>query len=244
MRVKIFQWNIWYKEKAENILKLIKKVNADILCFQEVSINTVYNNYRDVGKIISEKINFEYNFAEAEKSEKGRIWGNGIFTRFKILDNFNFFVADSKDSSDYSMEGRSCAASRIKLADGKSITIATTHLSYDHKFIETEAKLIEIKKLARFFKKNPNKLVFTGDLNMAPDSESIKQIEKYLVHCGPNYQESTWTTKPFSYKGFEEDRLRWRLDYVFATKDIKVIDSKIIETEYSDHLPILTEIEV
>lgn len=244
MRIKILHWNVWYKEKAENILKLINKVNADILCFHEVSINTVYNNYQDVAKIISEKIKFEYNFAEAERSKEGRIWGNGIFTKFKILDNFNFFVADSTDSSDYSKEGRSCAASKIKLADNKNITIATSHLSYDHKFTETEAKLLEIKKLASFFKKNPEKLVFTGDLNITPDSESIRQIEKYLVHCGPDYQESTWTTKPFSYKGFEETKLRWRLDYAFATKDIKVIDSKIIKTEHSDHLPVLIKIEI
>ena len=81
-------------------------------------------------------------------------------------------------------------------------------------------------------------------MNIAPNSESIRQIEKYLVQCGPDYQEPTWTTKPFSYKGFEEDKLRWRLDYAFTTRDVKVINSEIINTEYSDHLPILIEIEV
>lgn len=79
MRLKILQWNIWYKEKVENILKLIKKVNADILCFQELTVGAVYNDNQDVAKIISEKTDFEYNFALAHKSENGRSWGTACY---------------------------------------------------------------------------------------------------------------------------------------------------------------------
>jgi len=244
MRLKILQWNIWGREKVENILKLVKRVNSDILCFQELMIGATYNNGRDVAKIISEKTGLEYNFALAHKADDGRILGNGIFSRFKIIKNSNFFIADSKNSNDYSSQGRSCAVSKIKISNKKNITIATAHSSYNNKFIENEAKLNEIKRLVNFFKNNTHRLVFTGDLNIAPSAESIRQIEKHLVHCGPDYKKPTWTTKPFSYKGFEEDKLRWRLDYAFATKDIKIINSKIIQTEYSDHLPILVEIEI
>ena len=48
----------------------------------------------------------------------------------------------------------------------------------------------------------------------------------------------------FDYKDFKETKLRWRLDYVFASKDIRVIRSKIIKTKFSDHLPILVEFEM
>ena len=87
-------------------------------------------------------------------------------------------------------------------------------------------------------------MIFTGDLNITPNTESIKLIEKHLKNCGPNYNESTWTTKPFDFMGFKETKLKWRVDYVFASKDVKVLNSKIIKTKYSDHLPILVEIEV
>ncbi len=245
MQLKVLQWNIWGREKVENVLKLVKRINPDILCFQELMIGSVYNNGRDVAKIISEKTNFEYNFALAHKAvDDGRILGNGIFSKFKIIENSNFFIADPKNSNDYSSQGRSCAVSKIFINSEKDITIATAHSSYNNKFVENEAKLKEIKRLVNFFKNNANKLIFTGDLNITPNSESIRRIEKHLVHCGPDYQKPTWTTKPFLYKGFEEDKLRWRLDYAFATKDIKIVNSKIIKTQYSDHLPILVEIEI
>ena len=85
--------------------------------------------------------------------------------------------------------------------------------------------------------------IFTGDLNLSPNAKSIRLIEKELKHCGPDYKEPTWTTKPFSFMGFEETKLKWRLDYIFASKDVKIINSKIIKTRYSDHLPIILEIE-
>lgn len=101
-----------------------------------------------------------------------------------------------------------------------------------------------MERLLDFFEGHRGNFVFTGDLNLSPDSRFLKYIEKYVKNCGPAYDEHTWTTKPFSYNGFEEDELRWRLDYVFATQDIVVLSSEIIQTNYSDHLPILVEIEV
>lgn len=98
MRIKILQWNIWGREKVENILKLVKKINSDILCFQELMIGSAYNNGQDVAKIISEKTDFEYNFALAHKAnDDGCILGNGIFSRFSIIKNSNFFIANSKN---------------------------------------------------------------------------------------------------------------------------------------------------
>ena len=55
--------------------------------------------------------------------------------------------------------------------------------------------------------------------------------------------ENTWTTKPFSYNGFEATKLDYKLDYVFTSDDITVKDIRVIKTEYSDHLPILCEID-
>jgi endonuclease/exonuclease/phosphatase (EEP) superfamily protein YafD len=86
--------------------------------------------------------------------------------------------------------------------------------------------------------------VVTGDLNATPDSYLVPKIEKLLSHAGPKYEVKTWTTKPFSYNGFDETELNWRLDYVFATSDVCVVSSEVVPTEYSDHLPIITQLSV
>ncbi|NQZ84125.1 MAG: endonuclease/exonuclease/phosphatase family protein [Nanoarchaeales archaeon] len=231
MKIKILQWNIWYQEKVENIIKLIKQINPDIICLQELTDKNPYNDKEDVSKIIAEQLNLNYNFAKSHTFENNEIQGNGIFSKFKIIKNSNFFIVEPKGNQDYSNEGRVCAVSTIKLNDNKTIAIATTHSSYNNKFIENKSKLNEINKLNDFFKTQKDNFIFTGDLNITPNSKSIKLIEQTLTHCGPDYNQATWTTKPFSYQGFEVTQLKYRLDYIFSTPDIKIISSKIIKTK-------------
>lgn len=170
----------------------------------------------------------------------GRIQENGIFSNYELLSNNKIYVQNPSDSEDYSKEGRIYSEANIKI-NQKELTIGTTHLSYTHKFKETELKNKEIEKLIEILKDKKQNYIFCGDLNTTKTSNYIKQIEKYLINCDT---ENTWTTKPFSYNGFKEDKLNWKLDYVFVTKDINVKKVEVIDTEYSDHLPIFTEIEI
>lgn len=250
MKLKVLQWNIWFQERAENILKVIKRLNPDIICCQEVTIGSKFNDKRNVAEFIANKLKYNYSFSEAHKYEfpitpkgESNYWGNAIFSKYPIIKNFNFPIINPKDLPDDKYERRTCAVSEIKI-DQKIIKIATTHKSYSSWFIEDQEKINETKKLINFFKKNPKNLIFTWDLNLSPDTKSIRLIEKELIHCGPDYKQPTRTTKPFSFMGFETKELKWRIDYCFASKDIKIINSKIIKTKYSDHLPILIEIEI
>ena len=116
----------------------------------------------------------------------------------------------------------------------KELTIGTTHLSYTDRFMETEEKDKEVTNLINRIKKS--NYILTGDFNTNKTSKYIKWLEDILVN---NNTSNTWTTKPFSYNGFEETELNWKLDYIFTSKDIKVKEAKVIDTKYSDHLPIL-----
>ena len=110
----------------------------------------------------------------------------------------------------------------------------------------TDHRKKEIDNLVEILKTKEKDFVFAGDLNSIPKSYALQEIEriKTLKNPGPDFKENTWTTKPFDYHGFKEDKLNWRIDYVFLTTDLKVMDSQIMRTDISDHLPILLEIEI
>jgi len=126
----------------------------------------------------------------------------------------------------------------VKLDNGRVLTFYTTHLSYSHKFEETHERLEEFENLFDVLKTKKSDFVFYGDLNLSSTSKGVKKLSKIFNNAGPSFEKKTWTTKPFSYNHFVEKYLNWRLDYVFASKDIKIINSEILKTEYSDHLPI------
>ena len=142
------------------------------------------------------------------------------------------------NKNDYSKEGRVYIEAKVKV-NNKELTIGTTHLSYTDRFKETESKDKEVNNLISCIKKD--RYILAGDFNTHKTSKYIKWIEKILVN---NDTSNTWTTKPFSYNGFEETELNWKLDYIFTSRDIKVKETKVIDTKYSDHLPILITLEL
>ena len=247
MNIKIFQWNFFYKENPDNIIQLIKKISPDLITAQELFQNSEKN--LDTAKYIAEKLNYYYFYKEAEtwfpaKNNK-TCQGNAIFSRYPITHSRYVYLSPSHHNPpDANYEGRVYVESEIQIKN-KLLTVGTTHLSFSPKFVITERRTKEFNNLILAIKNNKKLFVFSGDLNCSPTSYVIKKLSKYFVPAGPNYNEPTWTTKPFDYHGqFKENKLCWRLDYVFVTKDIKIIESQIIKTDYSDHLPILLTISL
>lgn len=40
MKVKVLQRNVWFRERAENLLTLMKELNPDIICCQEITVGS------------------------------------------------------------------------------------------------------------------------------------------------------------------------------------------------------------
>lgn len=243
MRIRVLHWNIWWKERIENIVDFLKTVDADILCLQELTVGCAEHHGKDVAEVIA-ALGYAAHFVPAHKFPDGHAQGNGIFSKFPIVEKSEFWVQKaSSEQKGYAHEGRVCTLARIDV-HGKVMEFGTTHLSYTDRFAITEQKKIEADRLVSMLKMKRKDFVFTGDLNAAPEQYTISEISKILKNCGPAMDIPTWTTKPFDYNGFSENALRWRLDYVFATADIKVISAKVLSTDVSDHLPILVEFDI
>jgi endonuclease/exonuclease/phosphatase family metal-dependent hydrolase len=245
--VKIMQWSIWFHENYQNIIQFIKKVNPDIVCAQELTINYNGNPDVNVAEEIAKACDYKYFFHPTTiydtEGKPGSI-GNGIFSRFPIVASKHVYVqkADPNIRS-YETEDRTYVEAVLDVS-GKKLKIGTVHLSYSAAFTMTEKRLEEADCLYEAVQGNHERFILTGDMNAKPGSPIIKKLEEMFMHADPNTDRPTWTTKPFSYQGFEADKLDWRLDYIFATEDINVVSNKILETPYSDHLPILSEISI
>jgi endonuclease/exonuclease/phosphatase family metal-dependent hydrolase len=242
MTISVLQWNVLYREKGDNILRLIKEINADIVCLQELTQSSKINPERDLPAEI--KSLGYYAFYEPVTNDAEFVMGNGIFSRFPIVGSRTVFVSsEDPTNKDYAQSDRAYVESTLKV-DKTKLTIGTVHLSYSPRFIFFPAKKVEAKKFIDVITPNKESFILTGDFNATPDSELIKELDSLLVAVGPDYSNATWTTKPFELHGFSAKTLDWRLDYIFASRDIKVLTSKVIDTNYSDHLPVLAEVEI
>lgn len=247
MLISVLQWNTWYQEDIRHIARFLHEVNPDIFCLQELTIDHSVQAVKHTPDYLTGHLGYYTYYhpirIEAPDGRRATI-ANGIFSRFPITRHRFAWINEPKGAGGYDDEYRAYVEATLDLPHNPSVTIATTHLSYTHRFEPTPAKQAETDALIQQLSRHHDRLVFTGDLNAPPDSPTIKAIGKHLKSAGPDPTEKTWTTKPFDYQGFAETDLNWRLDYVFATPDLKPVSAEILPTDYSDHLPILAKFDV
>ncbi|CAN5408969.1 hypothetical protein BH10PAT3_BH10PAT3_3310 [soil metagenome] len=246
MEISILQWNIWYKEDIRNIAEFLQTHKADIICLQELTINSKDQIIKNTPSFIAEQLG--YNFYHKEipiESTEGKplMLANGIFSHFPVLDKKFVWTNEPKSSGGYDDEYRAYVEATLNIG-GTEFSIGTTHMSYTHRFENTLNENREASLLMKQLEAHTKTFAFTGDLNALPCSHTISLVEGILKNAGPDYDKKSWATKPFSYNGFKESELNWRLDYVFTTADLDVISSEILNTKYSDHLPIFTKVKL
>jgi endonuclease/exonuclease/phosphatase family metal-dependent hydrolase len=246
--MKLLQWNIWYKEKIENIASLIQEIKPDILCLQELSNNTEFNAGIHTAQYLRDVLGMNMFYREGQKWSAGdkqsQEVGNAIYSTYPIASGSYTYINDpTNNPTDFSAEGRVYLEVDLKI-DKQLLTVGTTHMSYTREFIETEQKKRSTDLLLNKVRKNRDSFIFSGDFNVMPDSYTTTEIEKSFVNVGPDNAQKTWTTKPFIEGSFQADSLNFRLDYVFATPDIHVASTQILQTPFSDHLPIVVEFEL
>ncbi len=228
------------------MVAFLKSHMADIICLQELTIGAANQSIKHGPNYIAKELGYNYYFKECPVetvSGVTELFANGIFSRFPIVKSSWSRINEPSGTGGYDDENRVYAEVTLKI-DGHNFSVGTTHMSYTHMFEGTERKRTETDKILAQIGQHEQQFIFTGDLNALPGSYTVEGIGKKLVNAGPGFDQKTWTTKPFSYQGFEANELSWRLDYIFATPDIKVISSEIVATEYSDHLPMLVKFKL
>ncbi|OGK15439.1 hypothetical protein A2774_05040 [Candidatus Roizmanbacteria bacterium RIFCSPHIGHO2_01_FULL_39_12c] len=246
MILRFLHWNILFKEKIDNILSFINYLSPDTICLNELSNGLKFNNKIDTAVYLAQKLHFDHFTKKYMdwKGDESQLVESGIFSYFPIIrKKFHYTKSLSYDKALGIKKGSVYLEAEIKV-NRRKLIFATDHLSYTSGLIETKDKFSEVEKLTEILKRNKKNFVFSGDLNAPPTSYTIKKIQNYLVNCGPSLRQKTaFTKESLDPLGWKLD-FRWRLDYVFATKDMVVKSAKIVNTFKSDHLPILVEFVV
>ena len=116
--------------------------------------------------------------------------------------------------------------------------------------IETSGKLIENKlvdgmkmhekqfeTLIPQILNSPYPIILGTDLNSTPGSYEYEMLNRYLVDSYIQKGEGNGTT----FHGF---KFPIRIDYLFHSKGIEVINAKVIRKKFSDHYPLFVEYQI
>ena len=228
--IRIMSYNIHHgisrdgKLDINNIAKVISESGAQIVGLQEVDYRFIRTFFREQARELAEKLDMYYYFGE-NFTLFGAGYGNAVLSKFPIVSASNLQL-DSKG------EQRGVISARIDI-HGKEVNFLVTHLSLNRSIRDTQ--LQQIKKYIGLLE---DEVILVGDFNSTPEAGEIMYIERELKEA----------TKELGKEGLYtfvgRDGTRERIDYIFLSPEITVSDVYTIESDASDHLPLVADIGI
>lgn len=245
MKINVLQWNVWYREDVDKVIDVIRELDVDIACLQELTHGYIGKSQQDnTWEYIQHQLGFDRVHQSIPIITDTEQWqqANAIFSRFELGETRRHWLHEPIDETDKTDQYRGYLEVDVLTGMGRqAVTVATTHMSFKRYQAGSDH---ELEKLLDVTSQRLGRYILAGDFNVTPDDPRIQELAKRFNHVGPDYSQKTWTTKPHKTPDFEATTLDWRYDYIFASDDIKIVDTKIVDTAVSDHLPILATIDI
>lgn len=240
----VMTYNIWgaregglsKNEHYEAIANAIRFVNPDFVLLQEVDSCTrrqgdiPCNSAAKLVEILDTTTiyKWDYNYSPAEYNlyNQGGAYGDAILSRHEILWEKDYVMTYAREhESDKNKEKRS--ANVIKtMIDSNVVYIGCTHLDHLNTEYSRISQAHQLHEIVHDYKDEI--MVFGGDFNAKPDSETMKIVFEYLT---PSYTDEAQYTYP---SGAPSNMIDYILMPVDSRK-IKCTSSNVLDNKASDH---------
>lgn len=249
--------------KLDNVNKIIDFISSgeyDIVTLQEVMRkidDTVFDKYNS-SNIIKANTNYNYNFFGplwiANHHEKNKViskdfggfaeQGNEILSKYPIVKCENVFYyknySDFTDTTNFRQEDHSRAFENIVLnINGKQLQIINVHGIWNKDKIGDE-RTVKQSEVILSYVRNDIPCIVTGDFNLLPDTDSIKILNKKMTNLIEKY--NIQSTRPTFDDGLDKGDLV--CDYIFVNDKVKINNFKVLDSDVSDHLPLVLDFDI
>lgn len=244
MRVKIISWNIWKGKNLNGVIEFLAKEKADIVGLQEVTEKESGTKKINLASEIAKKLGYKFIYCKAFTTDRHvPVFdiGNAILSKFEPKNSKCIFLSDINDyRGDSQTEPRGAVKTEFNI-DNKNLTVLNVHLSYSDKLRSSDLRMKQTDRLIKLVK--DQNTILLGDFNACPESPEVKQISKVIRNADKGSSLSTWSVYPVNYKGFKVDGLKYRIDHIFVSDNIKIEKFSVGSSKASDHLPLIAEMK-
>jgi len=265
LQIKVLSYNVrlfniyeWLNdpETNQNILNFIRSEHPDIICLQEFYSSTKkdYEPERIKKFFADTRYNYiHYSFKNAKDSG----YGIATFSKYPIINQGTISFPNTTNEAIFTDVVINTDTIRIYNNHLQSVQLQrrnysfldTLKLRYDDeqmkeiKDISSRLKAAYIKRsaqvdaISKHVKSSAYPVIVCGDFNDTPVSYSYRKMRKGLKDAFISSGQGTGST----YKGLFP---YFRIDYIFHDKHFKPVLFEKVETNLSDHYPILCVFEL
>jgi len=203
----------------ERIVDVIRCAGAQIVCLQEVDQCLTRSASIDQPAVFAQALEMNVAFQGNLKMDTGW-YGIAILTSYEIMHELNHHLT-SKD------EPRGALEIGINTPEGK-LTVFCTHFG-----LEPDEREIQAGELAALVNSTEGPKIVCGDFNEEAGDAGVARLMKSasLIDADPNGSLT-----------FDSINPACRIDMILCSPDINIESVSVIESQASDHLPLVAEL--
>lgn len=209
-------------------IRVMAEQSPDIVGLNEVHRGTRLSGGRSQADDIADALGMKYRFFARTIYHDGGEYGIALLSRYPFRSAKVVPIPD-RGTGEARFEPR-VLIKAVVIAPQGELTVIISHygLSEEERIsaVDTTVGLLD-----------GTKTVFMGDLNTTPGEKLLAPVFEALRDLGEGREEKELLSHP-SWKP------EIRIDYIFASDDIRPVSYKVIDTCESDHCPVIAEIEL
>ena len=207
----------------------IKACSPDIVALNEIRGQGVAEGYDAQVDILAKMTDMKGCFAEAIRFEGKNPYGNGLLSKFPILsaEVIPIPIPEVRPYKGY-YEDRCLLKATLDI-EGERLTVLVIHVGLNPDEAERAVQTI-LENLPS------EKCVLMGDFNMKPDNSLLVPIFERMQDASKQIFSEAFT--------FPSDKPDRKIDYIFATPDIKITSASVPNIVASDHRPHTAILEI
>lgn len=209
------------EESLNSIIESIRDTQAQIIGLQEVDRFMPRSGFKDQAKEIAESLGYYFIYGETINI-LGVKYGNAIISKFPILEYENIKLPGD------SIETRALLRANIDV-EGSILKVYTTHLGLNARDRKRQIRAINLT-----IEQSTQPFILMGDFNGSPANEEIDSLTPMVSDIALETQKENIYTY-----AFYSDVPNTRIDRIYVSQDIQVIDYYVLESMVSDHSMVL-----
>lgn len=257
--LKVMTWNVHCPQGADNVRQ---RQIAEVILQEDADIVLLNEFYQDTCVVLDSMLKIKYKYTEEYQSH--RKCGDIFYSKWKIGSSGHQSLRElwkariGKDDEKYpdSLKGKSISAIKATIAVGKdSVMILGCHWTSNSgdgsgivngvdslKKIESfysrykekqEHRTFQAKWTAELINGSECPVIFMGDMN-----DFGRSLPLDILRCA-NMQDAWWEGGTGYGCTFHTGWMRLRIDHILHTNDLMLVNIKVIDTNVSDHNPIV-----
>ena len=204
---------------------VIRAIQPDFCGVNEVRVNTADAPY-DQAEALGRLAGYEAVFGRSIDVNGGR-YGNAFLTRRPLLEHEVIDIPDRFEPGEKRVEHRTLLRCVIDL-DGAPVTVLATHFG-----LSDAEKRSAVETALAALAKETHPVLLMGDLNMEPGDAILQPLFAALRDTGLCRDDV---------KTFPSDKPAIKIDYILHTDAFERIDMTSMDTQNSDHRPLVARL--